>query len=107
MGLCLIPFLICFFQIMIFFCYQHLTQFMAHETLICIQEQKKIKSMNRKPSSACIQRLERTIKGILLWTDRHRTSVQGENRPFGTQTAVLEIQWRLGWIQYQKIFRFE
>ncbi|MFN7905207.1 MAG: hypothetical protein ACK5P5_08485, partial [Pseudobdellovibrionaceae bacterium] len=38
MAGCLLPLICGFFQLMLFFSYQHISNYLVHETLICLQE---------------------------------------------------------------------
>lgn len=84
---------------MLFFGYQHLSNFLAHEALICIQEQDLLGLQKN-----CTQRLERTLKGIFIWTKEHRVQTRALS-VFGERTSTLELQWTLGWIRYHKKFQ--
>lgn len=83
----------------LFFGYQHISNFLAHETLICIREQKTIQQASRTPS--CSSRLKKMLDHILLFTQQDaQNSVQIQ--PLGAGRSALFIRWSLGPFKFDK-----
>ncbi len=100
-SLCFIPLVIGFLQVMLFFAYQHISNFMAHETLICLDEYKS--RANSHKQIQCEVRLKKILKRILFFTqpDAHEFA---QINPMGNGRKNLQIHWRLGLFRFNKTY---
>jgi hypothetical protein len=105
MAGCLLPLIFGFFQMMLFFSYQHISNYLAHETLICLQEnqiRKKAASLN-----TCKSSLEKSLRATLLFAKIQPVEIKSArilNRHPSVDLKV-DLKWTLGLFKYQKNFQ--
>lgn len=91
---CMMFLVLGFLQLMLFFSYQHITQFLSHETLICMEE-KQLLGQGR----TCVFQMERSLKKMLLFTDGVQVFCTTSLR-----SADFQVHWKIGVMTYQKKF---